>query len=157
MPASNKILKGHNDLQTINPKLASEWNYKRNNGLTPMDVMPNSNLTVWWKCCKDHEWQASIINRNKGRGCPYCSNKKILKGYNDLATINPRLASEWNYDKNTGLSPTDVGANGHNKVWWKCSKGHEWQATINNRNKGTGCPYCSGHKKQKNKKGEKYD
>ena len=36
-------------------------------------------------------------------------------------------------------------------------KGHEWEAIIKNRNKGTGCPYCSGHKKQKNKKGEKYD
>ena len=33
------------------------------------------------------------------------------------------------------------------KVWWKCSKGHEWQATIANRNKGSGCPICTSEQK----------
>ncbi|MBQ3597442.1 MAG: zinc-ribbon domain-containing protein [Clostridia bacterium] len=27
----------------------------------------------WWKCSKcGHEWQAQIIKRNKGQGCPEC-------------------------------------------------------------------------------------
>jgi len=30
------------------------------------------------------------------------------------------------------------------KVWWICSKGHEWKASVATRNKGTGCPYCTG-------------
>lgn len=30
------------------------------------------------------------------------------------------------------------------KIWWKCDKGHEWQATLDSRSKGHGCPYCSG-------------
>ncbi|MBQ4587207.1 MAG: zinc-ribbon domain-containing protein, partial [Clostridia bacterium] len=38
-------------------------------------------------------------------------------------------------------------ANSHKKAWWKCDKGHEWQARIASRNKGSGCPYCSGRKK----------
>ena len=30
------------------------------------------------------------------------------------------------------------------KVWWKCEKGHEWQATISNRSKGYGkCRICN--------------
>ncbi len=29
------------------------------------------------------------------------------------------------------------------KVWWKCSKGHEWQATVTHRSNGTGCPICA--------------
>ena len=33
-------------------------------------------------------------------------------------------------------------ANSGIKVWWRCSRGHEWQATISNRNYGTGCPAC---------------
>ena len=140
------VVKGETDLQTVNPTLANEWNNERNNGLTPMDVLPNSDKKVWWKCSKGHEWQATIGNRNKGRGCPYCSGKKVLKDYNDLQTVNPTLATEWNYEKNNGLTPVDVTPNSNNKVWWKCSKGHEWQACICHRNKGSGCPYCAGKK-----------
>ncbi|MBQ4098956.1 MAG: hypothetical protein IJC87_02375 [Clostridia bacterium] len=142
--SGNKVLRGYNDLVTINPKLASEWNYEKNGNLKPEDFTTGSDKKVWWKCSKGHEWQATISDRNKGRGCPCCSGKKVLKGYNDLATINPKLASEWNYGKNRNLKPEDFTANSGKKVWWKCSKGHEWQATIDTRNKGTGCPYCSG-------------
>ncbi|MDD5902392.1 MAG: zinc-ribbon domain-containing protein [Oscillospiraceae bacterium] len=137
-------VKDENDLQTVNPTLAKEWNFEKNNGLTPIDVKPNSNKQVWWKCSKGHEWQATINSRNAGCDCPICSNKKILKGYNDLQTVNPSLAKEWNYEKNNGLTPAEVSPNSGKKVWWKCDKGHEWQATINSRNSGCECPYCSG-------------
>ena len=140
------IIKGENDLQTVNPTLAKEWNYEKNNGLTPMDVMPNSDKKVWWECQNGHEWQAIIGNRSKGQGCPYCAGKKVLKGFNDLQTVNPILANEWNYEKNNGLTPVDVSPNSNKKVWWKCSKDHEWQALIYHRNKGVGCPYCSNKK-----------
>ncbi len=139
---------GENDLQTVNPALAKEWNYARNSGLTPIDVMPNSSKKVWWKCSEGHEWQASIAHRNDGCACPYCSRRKVLKGYNDLQTVNPALEKEWNYEKNNGLTPTDVMPNSNKKVWWKCSKGHEWQAIIANRNKGSGCPICRKNKKR---------
>lgn len=137
-----KALKGYNDLQTVNPILVKEWNYEKNNGVTPADVMPNSDKKVWWKCSKGHEWLARIQHRNNGVGCPYCSGRFAVKGENDLQTANPTLANEWNYEKNNGLTPADVTPNSHRKVWWKCSKGHEWQAIIANRNKGSGCPIC---------------
>ncbi|MBE7057177.1 MAG: hypothetical protein E7388_07065 [Ruminococcaceae bacterium] len=139
-------IKGENDLQTVNPTLAKEWNYEKNNELTPAYVLPNSDKKVWWKCSKGHEWQASISHRSQGRGCPYCSGRKTLEGYNDLQSINPAVAKEWNYEKNNGLTPTDVTPNSDIKAWWTCSKGHEWQATIGSRHKGSGCPYCSGRK-----------
>lgn len=143
---NRKSLRGFNDLETVNPILAREWNYDKNNGLTPMDVTPNSHKKVWWKCSKGHEWQATICNRSKGQGCPYCTSKKILKGCNDLQTVNPTLAKEWNYDKNISLTPADVLPNSGKKAWWRCNEGHEWQAIICNRNKGQGCPYCAGQK-----------
>ena len=140
-------IKGENDLQTVNPNLAKEWNYDKNNRLTPVDVLPNSNKKVWWKCQNGHEWQASIDNRNKrSSGCPYCAGKKVLVGYNDLQTINPTIANEWNYEKNNGLNPTDFVPYSNKKVWWKCSEGHEWQASINHRSNGRRCPYCVGKK-----------
>ena len=141
-------VKGENDLQTVNPTLAKEWNYEKNNGLTPADVTPNSNKKVWWMCSKGHEWESIVQNRNKGKGCPYCAGQKVLKGFNDLQTVNPILAKEWNYEKNTDLTPMSVMPGSNKKVWWKCCKGHEWQATIHNRNKGSGCPICRKSKNQ---------
>lgn len=141
--AGQKVLVGKNDLKSVNPVLANEWNYQKNNGLTPADVMSNSGKKVWWKCSKNHEWKASVAQRNNGRGCPYCTSKKVLIGYNDLQSTNPSLSTEWNYEKNVGLTPMNITANSHKKVWWKCDKGHEWQATVYHRNKDRGCPFCS--------------
>ena len=112
----------------------------------PADVTPGSNKKVWWQCPKGHEWQAVIHNRVKGQGCPYCSGKRLIKDLNDLQTKYPEVAAEWNYAKNAPINPSDIMPNANMMLWWKCSKGHEWQATANNRVQGKGCPYCSGHK-----------
>lgn len=141
--SGRNAIPGQNDLSTLNPKLASEWNYEKNGDLKPQDCTLNSSRIVWWKCPKSHEWRALISNRNKGRNCPFCGNKKILPGYNDLETTNPKLASEWNYNKNGKLKPSDVFAKSGMKVWWECKKGHEWQATIASRGGGRECPICS--------------
>lgn len=29
--------------------------------------------------------------------CPYCKNRKLLRGFNDLATAHPWLAAEWDW------------------------------------------------------------
>lgn len=143
---NKRVLPGFNDLETVNPRLAKEWNYDKNNGLLPSQVLPGSDKTVWWICENGHEWPAPIFNRNKGIGCPYCKNREVKVGYNDLATTNPELAKEWNYDKNGNLKPSDVTAGSHKRVWWKCSKGHEWEAIIKDRNSGNGCVYCANKK-----------
>ena len=142
-------LKHHIDeigsLARLYPDLAEEWNEEKNGMLNPNMFSPMSHNKVWWKCKKGHEWQAVISSRSIGGGCPYCSNKKTLAGYNDLATTNPKLASEWNYEKNVDLKPEMFTAGAAKKVWWKCKRGHEWQATINHRtNRNQGCPYCAG-------------
>ena len=67
-------------------------------------------------------------------------NKDTTK-YN-LQIRNPPLAKEWHPQKNDGLTPKDVTPSSHKKVWWKCSKGHEWDALVSNRTRGRGCPYC---------------
>lgn len=140
--AGRVAISGENDLQTVNPDLAKEWNYEKNCGLTPKEVTPNSGKKVWWKCAKGHEWETAVFDRNKGNGCPYCGGKKVLCGFNDLGTVNPALAEEWNYEKNCGLTPKDVMPNSGKKVWWKCLKGHEWQQKIYHRNNGVNCPIC---------------
>jgi len=134
-----------NCLQTINPALAKEWHPTKNGKLTPRDVTANSGKRVLWLCKKGHEWEAVIATRNKGRGCPYCCNQKIGID-NNLATINPALAKEWHPTKNGNLAPSGVAPGSDKKYWWICKCGHAWEARIDNRRHGKGCPYCAGQK-----------
>ena len=137
MPVKRKIKKS---LAQHNPKLARQWHPEKNLGLRPRDFRPHSNVKVWWKCTKGHEWKASINNRVKGTGCPYCSSRKVGAD-NNLAIIFPKIAREWHPKKNFGITPKDFLPHSNVKVWWKCKKGHEWKATISNRVLGRRCPY----------------
>lgn len=139
-------------LAEANPTLAAQWHPYKNFPLSPEDVAPNSHRKVWWFLpYYDPEtghhcfvWSAKIDNRNKGRGCPFLTGQAVWRGYNDLATRDKALASEWNKTKNGMLTPCDVTVNSTKKVWWQCERGHEWQATIHNRHTGKqGCPHCS--------------
>jgi len=83
-----------------NPVLIAEWNYEKNIDISPAKLTLGSNKKIWWKCPHGHEWQARIDSRNRGNGCPLCSGRYSVIGENDLQTINPELAREWNYEKN---------------------------------------------------------
>ena len=138
----------NNSLEKQFPDVAKEWNYEKNGELKPSQILPGSSKLVWWKCEKGHEWQntpANRTNKDNMNNCPYCANKKVWPGFNDLATTNPKLASEWNNEKNGELKPTMVTINSGKNVWWKCAKGHDFQSRIYSRSKSN-CPYC-GNKK----------
>jgi len=70
----------------------------------------------------------------------------MAKSKKSLAETHPELAKEWHPTKNASLTPNDVTPGSGKKVWWKCKLGeeHEWQAQVNNRTNGNGCPACSG-------------
>lgn len=147
---NKKVLKGFNDLATVNPTIAAEWNYDKNRGITPYDVTAGSEKKVWWKCSIGHEWQANVENRAiKGNACPYCSGKKALAGFNDLKTLYPEVASEWCEELNTDVRVDDIRPGSGRKVWWRCQEGHVWEARVFSRtsNKRPGCPVCAGRKK----------
>ena len=142
-----QILIGFNDLATTHPEIAQQWDYERNGTLNPTNVIAGSERKVYWICNKGHSWSASIEKRTNGRHCPVCSNKKVLAGFNDLQTIQPQLAAEWNYIKNGNLKPTDVTCGTAKKVWWICNKGHQYKASINHRySLNNGCPICNESK-----------
>lgn len=132
------------------PDITKEWDYNKNER-GPETYYPQSNIKVWWKCSKCHsEWQTSIEHRCKrNHGCPVCSNLKVVKGINDLFTVKPELEKEWDFDKNT-IDPSTIGIGSHEKVWWKCERGHSWQAVIYSRtsdNQACGCPKCNAEKR----------
>ena len=140
-----KLENGANSLFSKNPPFLCEWDYSRNLNLTPKDCTPSSSKKVWWICSKcGNSFYSSICGRyNEGKGCPVCAGTTVREGINDLATINPTIALEWNYEKNHNITPKSITANNSRKVWWKCQTcGFEWQAIVSDRNRGTGCPNC---------------
>jgi hypothetical protein len=126
---------GFNDLQTLFPQIANQAH-----GWDPKVVIPGSNKKLEWICQLGHLWNTSPDQRT-GRaksGCPVCSNKKLLVGFNDLATRYPDLAKEAD-----GWDPTTI-ISGHAKKKWKCVNGHKWASDVLSRTtRNIGCPSCA--------------
>lgn len=134
MCAGQRVIPGENDLATLFPDIAVEARFD------PTLVMWGSNKKMPWRCSVGHEWEARVADRTRDSlGCPYCSGKRVLPGFNDLATTHSELALEALFD------PTTVTSGSGKKVPWRCVNGHEWKAVVGSRARnGMGCPVCSG-------------
>ena len=134
------------------PVIAGQWNHELNerDGFgSPDDYTIGSGVKAWWHCNHGHDWKAAICDRIRGRGCPYCSNKLLLKGYNDLETMCPWITMRWDYFMNRMMrlgEPSDYLYGSHAKVWVKCgnplhpSRYLSIQAIMDNYH----CLYCIG-------------
>jgi hypothetical protein len=140
-----RIVTPKNCLASTNPDLAAQWDFSKNVDLSAKDVTEKSIKMVGWICPKDpaHEYEAKIYLRSAGQGCPYCAGKRLLKK-DSLAVVYPKVAEEWDYEANKGITPDMVLPYSHLKAGWKCEHNHRWDATIKNRTQhGSKCPYCS--------------
>ena len=54
--AGKIVCPGVNDLKTTRPDIAAEWNYQKNDPLTPSEISQGSHTKVWWKCQHGHSW-----------------------------------------------------------------------------------------------------
>lgn len=139
--------RGVNDLATEYPDIAVFWDEEKNGDLTPSDVKSNSYRTVFWKCRKGHSSSRPVreaVLRNNP--CPFCSHKKLLKGFNDFATLHPELIFEWDAENNGILTPSDILEGSGKEIAWVCPKGHHYTMPAWRRigRDGRGCPICAG-------------
>ena len=141
-----KVWTGFNDLVTTHPELAKELV----DG-DPKKLSKGSHTKFTWKCHLGHNWKVTVNTRTSGQDCPYCSGKRVLVGFNDLATTNPELAQQA-----SGWDPTTVTAGVDKKVKWSCQLGHKWDATVGNRSRESGCPSCAIYGFDPNKDGYIY-
>lgn len=114
------------------PELAKEAH-----GWDPTKVFAGTHKKLEWKCSLGHVWSAVGYSRIAGNKCPYCSNQKVLQGFNDMSTTNPELAKEAH-----GWDPTKVLATTSLKLIWCCKLNHKWEAPGYLRVKGNKCPSC---------------
>ena len=146
--SNREILPGSNDLASQYPQLAKEWHPTRNGQMLPSRVSPGTRRKAWWICEKGHVWQAAIASRTSGGcGCPFCNGKRVIPGENDLASRFPNIAAQWHPTRNGKLTPQELTAGALRKVWWQCSLGHAYAASVSSRTmRSSGCPYCAGKK-----------
>ncbi len=147
--SGHRVLVGYNDLTAVAPEIAAEWHPEKNGDLKPSDFTRGSGKRVWWLCPNGHDYAAVIKDRVlQNSGCPFCSGRRVLVGYNDLATVAPEIAAEWHPTKNGDLSPRDVTKSSNKIVWWICPEKHEYDAAVylRTKEKPVNCPYCSGRR-----------
>ncbi len=87
-----------------------------------------------WRCRAGHEWDATPNNvRHLGSWCAACYGNKPL-------TIEEM--QQIALDRG-GQCVSETYANSATNLRWRCSFGHEWDATPNNiKNLGSWCPHC---------------
>lgn len=138
----SRPIPGTNDLGTLYPWLAEQWNQKENGDIRPSDVFPKSNKRVSWICTRGHEWKTKIYHRTDGTNCPYCAGIKPIIGETDLETLEPEIARQWHPILNGDHRPSEFTRFSHHEAWWICDNGHEYPAPIYRRSRGCGCSIC---------------
>ena len=145
--------------------LLEEWDYEENSKLdiSPENISYGSGIIAHWICKEcNYRWPAQVRSRVRGNGCPDCYNQnrsniaskaRITTTLLDYCRNNLNkayLLNEWDYEENNklGITPETVAFRSNKKVFWICNKNkkHKWEATIDSRVKGNGCPYCAGQK-----------
>ena len=141
--SGRRVLRGFNDLLTKYPDIAKEWS--QNNTKKPDEVTSGSGLVVEWECAKCKQHYKKKISERVKYGCAFCSGHKVITGKNDLKTLYPKVAEEWDYTRNGKLRPENVSAMNTRKIWWRCKVcGKQWQAYVENRTRdNNGCPSCA--------------
>lgn len=146
-----RLVKGINDVETLYPDLAKEWDYENNDGKTPDQFTKGSNELINWICTKcGLRWPARIKSRTRSRSCPCCTYRVVVPGKNDLASSETcwdrgRLRIEWDYESNEGQTPDQFTIKSRKTVNWRCcSCGYRWSARIIDRVNGQGCPADAG-------------
>ena len=86
-------------------------------GWDPSEVTFGSHKKQNWKCPRGHVYHAVVKARTgQGSGCPFCAGRRVLAGFNDLATTHPTLASEAD-----GWDPKSVVFGTSTKLRFRCS------------------------------------
>lgn len=145
-----RVLVGFNDLQTLHPGIASEWDFVLNDGVMPWEVTARSGKKRWWRgAACGHSWDATVASRTGPirAGCGVCKGARVLAGYNDLGTAYPTAANDWHPYLNGAVTPADVtGASGF-AAWWRGECGHDWNSVVKARTlQQQGCPFCAGNR-----------
>ncbi|GAA4155989.1 zinc-ribbon domain-containing protein [Leifsonia shinshuensis] len=138
------LLVGFNDLQSREPSVAKDWDYERNNGLTPKDVIYCSSKLRHWRCSRGHRYSASPASRSRDvTGCPYCSGSRVDGSTTSLRARFPEVARQLHPYLNS-FAADEVTAGSQKSAIFACDAGHLYIRVIHTRTRrGLGCTVCA--------------
>lgn len=103
----------------LDDRLRVIWDSEQNGAPDSLELQINKEYA--WKCpvC-GYRWTRRLGKERDSKGCPACLGKVVIPGWTDLATCNPDIAEEWDYEKNGNLTPSDITANSNGTYWFLC-------------------------------------
>lgn len=154
---NKRVLSGFNSLQAKYPEIAAMWS--PNNEKTADQVLPTISTSALWVCpvCSG-EYLAPINEMVAGKvECPYCTNRKVLPGFNSFAVMHKELMKEWDFLNNYLLADADkIGDRCETVVWWRCKNNSTHQYLMSpvrrlmfEKRHRESCPYCKGLRRKK--------
>jgi hypothetical protein len=133
------------NLSVDRPDLLPTWDGPRNRvelGLEAHAVTARSSRKAFWTCPIHitHRYDARIVERANGRGCPFCSGKRV-NASNSVSGQRPVLAAEWDSENERTADTVPTGS--RYKAGWICrfDATHKWASEVAKRVLGTGCPF----------------
>ncbi|MFF5254614.1 zinc-ribbon domain-containing protein [Streptomyces leeuwenhoekii] len=138
-------------LAEVWPDRAAEFDLERNAPLTPADLTTGSSRQMYWRCTAGlgHDSYLQMVSNRRKSGCPACADR-VVTSTNSLQAVAPGVAAQWHPTKNGARKPSDIVAGSNQRVWWRCVRGHEWQAYVGTRvHQRTRCPHCSQRHRSK--------
>jgi hypothetical protein len=115
---------------------------KERGGLCLSETYIEQRGKLRWQCSEGHNWDAKTVEIKKGSWCPFCVGKKVWSP--GQTESDARLEECRSIAKTQGgdcLSSEYV--NRTLNLQWRCSNGHEWEATPSNIKRGSWCPICA--------------
>ena len=93
----------------------------------------NSTSPLLWRCSAGHQWSAVPASVRKGSWCPDCAGVRrfTLEQMREIAESRGGSCLSTRY------------LNSASKLKWRCSAGHEWNATPLQIKQGHWCPFCA--------------
>ena len=95
----------------------------------------NSKTKILLECEKGHQWEATPNAIKKKTWCPHCA-RKVKRTIEEMHQIAKDRG---------GRCLSDTYNDGHTKLLWECSEGHQWEAaSVRVRLQGSWCSTCAG-------------
>ncbi len=113
----------------------------------PRQINKNTHKKYWFNCNCCLEFEIVLSHISRGSWCSYCSipPKKLCDGNDCIQCFEKSFAShnKANYWSNKNSSnPRQIFKSTHDKYWFNCDCGHEFEAGLNHITSNKWCPYC---------------
>jgi very-short-patch-repair endonuclease len=133
----------------------SKYWSEENGNVKPRQVFKSSHKKYWFNChmC-GHQFECALSNITslKPCWCPYCANKRLCEKEGCQTCFEKSFSSHeklkyWS-EKNGDVKPRQVFKGTHNKYWFNCDCGHQFESSLNSVTGNSWCPYCGSVNKQ---------